>query len=227
MSEMEFAARSGLIKRIGTQRNLFFSLVALLFVGPVLASPLAFYIVLAFVMLTGPIAVAHSRVHLTATLALALFMVAPGLASVFVDSYNAAAVSSGFGTMFFGYLAVLVTRRLLVRADVVDGETLWAAVNVYLAIGLTFAFMYSAVDTFNSDAFVGHFIDGSDRTQIAGFVYFSFVTLTTLGYGDITPNNPLMATFAFVEATFGQLYVAIMIARLVSLYAVKSRGGPD
>ncbi|MCZ6889404.1 MAG: potassium channel family protein [Gammaproteobacteria bacterium] len=227
MSETESAARTTLIRRIGTQRNLFFSLGALLFVSPVLGSALAFYIVLGFVMLTGPIAVAHSRVHLTATLALALFMVAPGLVSVFIHDYNAAAVSSFFGTLFFGYLAVLVTRRLLVGADVVDGETLWAAVNVYLAIGLAFAFLYSGVDTFNSDAFVGHFIDGSQRTQMEGFVYFSFVTLTTLGYGDITPNNTLMATFVFVEATFGQLYVAIMIARLVSLYGMKPRGGSD
>jgi hypothetical protein len=49
-------------------------------------------------------------------------------------------------------------------------------------------------------------------------VYFSFVTMTTLGYGDITPGNTLTGTFVYIEAIVGQLYLAIMMARLVGLY---------
>jgi hypothetical protein len=54
-----------------------------------------------------------------------------------------------------------------------------------------------------------------------GFIYFSFVTLTTLGYGDITPSQTWVSTLNYLEAVIGQLYVAIVIARLVSLYLAK------
>ncbi len=56
------------------------------------------------------------------------------------------------------------------------------------------------------------------RQQLVGYVYFSFVTLSTLGYGDITPGNLLTGTFTYIEAILGQLYLAIMMARLVGLY---------
>ncbi len=59
------------------------------------------------------------------------------------------------------------------------------------------------------------------RQQLVGYVYFSFVTLSTLGYGDITPGNLLTGTFTYIEAILGQLYLAMMIARLVGLYIIK------
>ena len=53
-------------------------------------------------------------------------------------------------------------------------------------------------------------------------IYYSFVTMTTLGYGDITPKIHVAATLAYVQALIGQLYVAILIARLVSMYSTQS-----
>jgi hypothetical protein len=91
-------------------------------------------------------------------------------------------------------------------------------VNVYVLIGLSFAFLYSVLALSSPDAFVGKFMSEPLRDQLLGFVYFSFVTLTTLGYGDITPNNTFVGTLTYLEALVGQLYVAIMIARLVGLY---------
>lgn len=70
--------------------------------------------------------------------------------------------------------------------------------------------------------FVGKITNAPLRDQMYGFVYFSFVTLTTLGYGDITPNNIVVGTATYFEALIGQLYVAIMIARLVGLYSVRN-----
>jgi len=95
------------------------------------------------------------------------------------------------------------------------------AVNVYILTGLLFAFLYAGVATFDPSAFTGKFMDSPLRDQLYGFVYFSFVTLTTLGYGDLTPNNIIVGTLTYMEALFGQLYVAIMIVRLVGLYATK------
>ena len=87
--------------------------------------------------------------------------------------------------------------------------------------GAVLRLLYAAIAVYDPTAFTGKFMDSPLRDQIYGFIYFSFVTLTTLGYGDITPNNIMVGTLTYMEALFGQLYVAIMIARLVGLYAVK------
>ena len=96
------------------------------------------------------------------------------------------------------------------------------AVNVYILVGLFFAFLYAAVAFADPQMFVGKITNAPLRDQMYGFVYFSFVTLTTLGYGDITPNNIIVGTLTYMEALIGQLYVAIMIARLVGLYSVRN-----
>ena len=59
------------------------------------------------------------------------------------------------------------------------------------------------------------------RQQLVGYVYFGFVTLSTLGYGDITLGNLLTGTFTYIQAILGRLYLALMIARLVGLYIIK------
>ena len=64
-------------------------------------------------------------------------------------------------------------------------------------------------------------MDESIGNQTYGFIYFSFVTITTLGYGDLTPNNFARGTLAYLEALFGQLYIAIMVARLVGVYGTR------
>ena len=61
-----------------------------------------------------------------------------------------------------------------------------------------------------------------DRLQIGEFLYFSFVTLTTVGHGDITPAHPLVKTTAYLEAVTGQLYIAVLIASLVGRRAGRS-----
>ena len=58
------------------------------------------------------------------------------------------------------------------------------------------------------------------------FLYFSFVTLTTLGYGDITPVHPLARSMATIEALTGQLYIAVLVARLIGLHIIQCRQGP-
>ena len=125
------------------------------------------------------------------------------------------------GILFFSFLTGLLIREFLVQSTEVDAETLWGAVNIYILIGLCFAWWYAALSLFMPGLFSGHFMEETNRNQLMGFVYFSFVTLTTLGYGDITPNVTWVATLNYLEAVIGQLYVAIVIARLVSLYLAK------
>jgi len=145
----------------------------------------------------------------------------PGIASILGDYQIAHSYSMLAGILFFGFLALLISKELLTDDTAVDSETLWGAVNVYVLIGLCFAFAYAALATFQPDLFTGKFIDQSSREQLFGYIYFSFVTLTTLGYGDITPNSTGVATLTYLEAVIGQLYIAIMLARLVGLYITR------
>jgi len=94
------------------------------------------------------------------------------------------------------------------------GDRIFGAVLLYLLLGIMCAFGYAMVDMLVPHAFAGQANAG---TGITNWFYFSFVTLTTVGYGDITPVANAARSLATLEALAGQLYPAIIIARLVSL----------
>ena len=98
------------------------------------------------------------------------------------------------------------------------------AIAVYLLLGLTWSNAFELVEYLNPGSFTGA-LTGSGR--FSSWMYFSFVTLATLGYGDIAPVHPVARSLAVAEAITGQLYLAILIARLVSqeLYYRTSKEG--
>jgi Ion channel len=96
--------------------------------------------------------------------------------------------------------------------DEVNAQSVTGAVCIYLLFGLLFLFVYSAVALLGSGAF---FAQGTDGTR-ALRLYFSYVTLATLGYGDYTPAGNLGHTLAVLEALVGQLYLVTVLALLVS-----------
>ena len=98
----------------------------------------------------------------------------------------------------------------------VTHETVLGALCTYVLLGLLFAFAFLALDAVRDAPF---FVQ-SGAHQESEYLYFSFVTLTTVGYGDITPVAPLARSLANVEALIGQLYPAILLARLVSVDSV-------
>jgi hypothetical protein len=96
----------------------------------------------------------------------------------------------------------------------IDSERICAALCVYLLAGIAFGGLFAALEAVAPGSLAGPApIDFDDA------VYFSFVTLATLGYGDIAPAASATRALAVLEAVFGQLYLAVLIARLVSLYA--------
>jgi hypothetical protein len=113
------------------------------------------------------------------------------------------------------------------REGPVTGHRVRGAIAAYLLIGTFFSFSYTLLDhlvpgSFQLPAWVAA---GSVRTE--AFLYFSMVSLTTAGFGDITPIHPLARSLVMLEALIGQLYPAILIARLVTLEieARKSKKG--
>ena len=115
--------------------------------------------------------------------------------------------------------------RFALGATVVDREHLYAALSAYVLAGLFFGVFYWVLEQTwpGSLGTAGESVPG--RFPLALATYFSFVTLATLGYGDIVPRSEVARGLAIMEAVAGQLYLAVMIARLVSLYISGGRQG--
>jgi voltage-gated potassium channel Kch len=119
-----------------------------------------------------------------------------------------------------------VSRRVL-GSKVVTGDTIRGAIIIYLFIGTLFSSIYILIEIIFPGSFLitntaGKPITISLEDISRLFGYFSFVTLTTLGYGDIIPIKDLSRTMAWIEAFTGQIYLAVIIARLVGMYIVQS-----
>ncbi len=100
----------------------------------------------------------------------------------------------------------------LYRRTVIDARTVLGAVCIYLLIGILFAFLYASLDAITGESF---FVQ-TDDPSIQLFLYFSFTTQTTVGYGDYTAATNLGRTLATTEALLGQIYLVTVIAVLVS-----------
>ena len=109
-------------------------------------------------------------------------------------------------------MAAAVRRAL--RSGVVDPERILAALDAYLLAGLLFGVGYRVVD----QVWPGSF-GGAKPLGLAQSIYFSFVTLATLGYGDVVPVSEPARGLAIVEGVSGQMYLTVLVARLVSLYS--------
>ena len=118
-----------------------------------------------------------------------------------------------------GFLLVTITftlRQVVVGTDI-NANRLVGAICVYLMLGVIWALAYSLVELAALGSF-GGVTAGQDAGWDSEWLYFSFVTLTTLGYGDILPLSALARALAYMEAVTGQFYVAILVAGLVSAY---------
>ena len=114
-----------------------------------------------------------------------------------------------------------VVLALVVRRGPITPRRIQGAIAVYLLLGFIWAEAYELMALWHPGAFTGA-VEGSGSLP---WTYYSFVTLTTMGYGDIMPVHPLARAVAVLEALTGQLYLAIMLARLVSLELQSRRDG--
>jgi len=131
-----------------------------------------------------------------------------------------------FRILFFGYILVLLTFGVF-KAKKVNTNIIYGSVCIYLLMGLIWAFIYSFLELTHPGSFNSALTDiGANANSQGGLtlrlVYFSYVTLTTLGYGDITPVTPPAQLIATMEAITGQFYLAILVARLIGMYLVEA-----
>jgi hypothetical protein len=113
-------------------------------------------------------------------------------------------------------LVIIIALTQIVRSTIVDRDVLIGAVAIYLLLGITWALIFSFVHAIDPSSFGD--ILGSEHSDWNQFVYFSFSTLTTLGYGDIVALSPFARTLSAFEAITGVIFEAMIIARLIGLY---------
>jgi hypothetical protein len=118
-------------------------------------------------------------------------------------------------------IAPLVILRHLLRRDVVDARTILGAIAIYLMLGMMFAFTYRAISLWQTQPFFG--TDGPGNG--ANFLFFSFITLTTTGYGNLVPAGNPGQSIAVLEAIIGQLFLVTALAKIVNAWRVPGIGG--
>jgi hypothetical protein len=142
------------------------------------------------------------------------------LADVIVipDSPELTKLTSIISLCFHCLFIILSLRAIamrIIKEKRVDKDVIMGSVCLYLLIGILWFFLYKIIFLFDEYAFRIPDFDSVNKLLF----YFSFTTLTTLGYGDITPDNAFAMMLANGEALLGQLFPAIFIAKLVSLYS--------
>jgi hypothetical protein len=108
----------------------------------------------------------------------------------------------------------IATRQVLTTSGPVDQDRLMGSLCIYLLLGILWAVYYALIEMLDSGAF--HYAVPVGATLPSShFLYYSFVTLTTLGYGDVVPISPLVRTASYLEAVIGQVYLTVLVASLV------------
>ncbi|MBI3797916.1 MAG: two pore domain potassium channel family protein [Deltaproteobacteria bacterium] len=144
------------------------------------------------------------------------------------ESYVLQFISDSMGVLFFALIAVLILAAVL-REHTVTGDTISGALCVYFLMALVWAFLFMLVESAHPGSFQiteGKKIAADPNHSLAPplsvFIYFSLVTLSTVGYGDILPLTTPARGLAALEGVIGQFYLAVLVARLVGLYTARS-----
>ena len=215
------------LKRLRFRRfstvQLLVALVLLLVLAPFVeeleGGDLILSVLFSLVLLAAVFAVADRK----RTLAIALVLAIPAITARWINFFEPRVVHPTVFLVCALLLLAFVIGHLLqfiLRAPVVTVDVLCASIAAYLMLGLMWTVAYWFVDQMTPG---GAFSFTNERgvQSIDGFTgfYFSFITLSTVGYGDITPVTRAARLLAAMEAMTGLLYVAVLIARVVSLYS--------
>jgi hypothetical protein len=194
-------------------------LVMLFVMAPLQASGIfvfqAFELIFAVILVAGVFVMSGSR---TALGAMAVSLVMATIGAIF----RLRAPSNLDINLFAGSWLIMgvtlgwVVSRAVFAPGRVTYHHIMGAVLLYLAIAIAFLALFTFVAALIPKAFAGMSIEDTPALP-SNLIYFSFVTLTTTGYGDIFPVHPIARSLCNVEAIFGQLYPATLLARLVTL----------
>jgi voltage-gated potassium channel len=205
-------------------------LVALILLHPPLAAtPAGRPVLLALywgILVVGALTAVQGRLRLVAIAlgAPALLSDVVALSSPDFERYGAQLL---FHALFMAFVAVRIQAFVMVQR-IVTLDLIRGALCVYLLAGIFFAQIHALIEYLMPGSYVllgEPLVPGEGaRGQLVEFVYYSFVTMTTLGYGDMSPIAPVARALAALQAVFGQIYPALLIAELVGARVVQRQG---
>jgi hypothetical protein len=205
--------------RVGRFIFLFISIVLYFTLKPFLEGLVGIKILmdifLSFLFVSGAYAVSRTRTTLIVAWGLAIPTIVTAWLIAFMQKTSLILAQHGLGAIFFIYITILVLGYLF-RAREIELDIVFAGVCVYFMIGIIWAYAFSMLEILEPGSFQIPEGLGAD---------LSFVTLTTLGYGDITPISAEARSLSLLEATVGQIYLAVLVAGLVGVYISQSIKG--
>jgi ion channel len=163
------------------------------------------------------LAIRNGRIRRRAARQALILTVAGSAIAVTLALTHSADAGAGVANLWAGLLllfAVIVIVRRVLAQPTVTIQSIYGAVSAYMIIGLMFASFYSATGHFGGGDFFAH----GEVAKIKTYQYFSFTTLTTLGYGDFTAADSGGQALAVLEAILGQIFLATLVARLVTAF---------
>jgi hypothetical protein len=177
-------------------------------------------VLFSLVLLSAVLAVAERK----SVLVIAIVLAIPGIAGRWINHFRPDLIPPAVFLVAGLILIAFVVGNLLrfvFRAPSVNTEVLCASISAYLMLGLMWTMAYWLVDQLTPGGAFSYNTNAGKQSMngFTGF-YFSFITLSTVGYGDITPVSRIARWLAAMEAMTGLLYVAVLISRLVSLYSI-------
>ncbi|HEV3148225.1 MAG TPA: ion channel [Chthoniobacterales bacterium] len=191
------------------------------FIVPYYYGPSILNIIAVAVLLSATYAVSQRRLFLIIGLSLSTFSIIMTFWLAAAPSHWLVIVSHGSLVVLIIFFAVAILGYVL-RSGKVTSDKIYGAICVYLLFGYAWAFAYSLIEEVQPGSFTS--VTSMPANDIVSRVmqmrYFSFVTLATVGYGDIVPHSPLARTIALLEAMLGQFYLVALIGRLVGLHIV-------
>ena len=171
------------------------------------------FLTVIFIFIIYSIRLKRSQAIIASVLVLPLIVAT--WSTYFVEIKTISLLTRIFGVLFFAYAAVNIL-RIIAKSEKVTRETIFAAIVAYLLIALMWAFLYMILELVSPGSF--SFPDTGFRGETMRFEYLSFVTITTLGYGDITPVTDKASALVIIEAVVGQIYLVVLVAWLVGMH---------
>ena len=171
-------------------------------------------IIVSFILVSAIYAVSHKKKHTTIGILLAVpFLIALWTKQLFGIRWMQIPETI-FGIAFFGFIIAIIL-KFIFSEDEIKRDLIAGAAAVYLLLAIGWAFVYRAIEVLQPGSFA---IADAQNVTYSIALYYSFVTITTLGYGDIFPVTTAAKSCAILEAIVGQLYLVITIALLVGVH---------
>ena len=186
-----------------------------LYLGP--AGNLTFIAFYGLMFVVGVAVTSEDHKHFVRTSNAVIFWVLVWVLYTIFPASKALQITSMLSLIPCQLLILSALLRFIYKAPVIDMNVLLASVTIYILLAALFSPLYNTIEALSP----GSFVDNSlgQPVQWQQILYFSFVTFTTTGYGDILPINPWARSLATLEAMCGVLYVALLMGRLVGIYS--------